>query len=423
MTSPYLLQSVRGLGQAIKDRRIRGAYQSAYMGDPQAMQQLAGQSPELARQLQMDIQKRKDTAAQQGLSKQANQSKRRGAFKDEVRVIMGDLSKFGSYAEAKAYGQNAKTRLIQNYPEISKRQGFTPEFTEQDFNEAKTIHGKAPEEGGSPFDFGSGMEGKSYQYYAEEIQRKHPDMSPDDITAKLAQHHLEKQKFVNTPQGMMMIPGEDLPTFKNIDEVVQDKVNSATKADEARPVITRPISETSKKVMAGNMALYDAINPLVENFKDGYVGSFTETGQDIELAYAKRFGDKQATEKADWWQAYDSMVTNVRNAAFGASLTPGEQAAFDKLIVKSTFSPELAKKNITRQLKIISDAISREKNSLQAEKYNPDSIAAITKGFEEKKAPAAPQADDANLSVTVDGKTYKFPDAESLNAYKKAVGL
>ena len=176
--------------------------------------------------------------------------------------------------------------------------------------------------------------------------------------------------------------------------------------------------------MAGNMALYDAINPLVENFKDDYVGSFTETGQDIELAYAKRFGDKQATEKADWWQSYDSMVTNVRNAAFGASLTPGEQAAFDKLIVKSTFSPELAKKNITRQLKIISGAISREKNSLQAEKYNPESIEAITEGFEDKKkGDQAPVFNEADKTVKINGELWKFQSLEALNAYKKAARL
>ena len=171
MTSPYLLQSVKGLGQALKDRRVRGAYQSAYMGDPQAMQELAGQSPELARQLQIDLQKRKDTTAQQGLNKQANQSKRRNAFLKEARVVMGDLSKFGSYAEAKATGQNAKNKLIQSYPEVSKREGFTPEFTEQDFNEAKTIHGKAPKEAG-------GAEGtagiKDFQYY-QELKESDPE--------------------------------------------------------------------------------------------------------------------------------------------------------------------------------------------------------------------------------------------------------
>ena len=44
-----------------------------------------------------------------------------------------------------------------------------------------------------------------------------------------------------------------------------------------------------------------------------------------------------------------------------------------------------------------------------------------TKELEKKKE--GPTINEGNLSVTIDGKVYKFPTLDALNQYKKAAGL
>lgn len=328
------------LTQAIQKRRLSKLSQKAFMGDQGAMGTLMGLSPQHAQMIQQ----------QQG----ASQKKAR-----QVQVDKLARDKFGL--------EQKKLKLAQSKFDVDQEG-----------------------EGDDPFDFGKSMEGKAYKYYAQKVLRDNPNLSPNQVQETLAQHYAERERFVNTPQGMMAVPGQPLPVFKKISDVIQSKVMEAEQVEEAdsitqaaapRPVFQRPIPTTVKATMAGNMSLYDAIKPLNNSFIDDYVGSLTKIGHDVKSEYGKRFGDSQAIEKADWWQAYDSMVANVRNQLFGASLTNNEQKSFAALVVQPTFKPELAKKNLQRQIEIVSRAIDREKSSLIAEKYNKGSIEAITKGF------------------------------------------
>ena len=163
-----LMQGASALGQGIRRKRVGAAYRDAYMGDPQAMQELAGQDPQLASQLQNDIQKRKATSDQAGLKRQADLAKRRKSFVDEYRTTAGDISKFPTFEESQELGQREKNRLIRAYPEVTKLEGFSPEYTEQDFNEAKTIHSKSARQEEDT----AGI--KDFEYY-QELKKTDPD--------------------------------------------------------------------------------------------------------------------------------------------------------------------------------------------------------------------------------------------------------
>ena len=139
--TPWMARAGQQIGQALETRGVRAQkeqqnklIQSAYMGDPQAMQGLMQLNPQMGMQVQESLRKRKDVTDQAALSKRAD-------FSKETKEIMGNIAKFNSFEESKEYGARMTADIASRYPEIIKSVGADAVFDEADFNQAKQIYG------------------------------------------------------------------------------------------------------------------------------------------------------------------------------------------------------------------------------------------------------------------------------------------
>lgn len=401
-SSANLMQSVRGLSQGLRDRRTRQAYKSAYMGDPGAMENLAGQSPELARQLTMDIQKREDATKQQGLDKQAKFSKRRESFLKEARVVTEDLSTFGSYEEAKAFGQRAKDRLVSTYPEVSKREGFNPEFTEQDFNEAKTVHGEA--EGSDAF-AGTGMPAQVSNALVKGANDPEFRNTPEYARAwDIA----NKPNIIDTEEGRIPLYPKIDPMFKAPGEAKPEKQEVAE---------IKAAAEQDSSIIKGTEKTKTTAD---EKVSLGYFNRMIGAEENI-----KGLGD---FDSASVWEQFKG-VTNITASP---KLQQFRQAADDWIRAKlrRESGAVIAASEMAKEYEIYfprigdSQAVIDQKKRARVEAENSMKTAS-GRAFRKKdtKKDGGPVLNEADRSVTINGEKSIFPSIEQYNAYKEAAGL
>ena len=140
--TPFLTQAGAAIGGGLKSRGLQQqqAQQnklagSAYMGDPQAMEDLMQLNPQLGAQIQAQAQKKREQSQQQQLQKSA-------AVRKEVGNIFENVAKFDTFEEAKQYADPLLEDIQRRYPEAAPPgSGFSKEAYEQ----AKTIYKeKAP---------------------------------------------------------------------------------------------------------------------------------------------------------------------------------------------------------------------------------------------------------------------------------------
>ena len=137
--TPSVTQTAAGINQALMGRRERGRQedinklaQRAYMGDQQAHQDLMAQSPELGMSIAADAEKRKSREHQRGLDKNVR-------FDKDMKLVTSQISAFPDYASAQSYGQRMTDTMAEKYPELIRRYGVPLEFTEEAYNEIRTI--------------------------------------------------------------------------------------------------------------------------------------------------------------------------------------------------------------------------------------------------------------------------------------------
>lgn len=141
------------------------------------------------------------------------------------------------------------------------------------------------------------------------------------------------------------------------------------------------------------------LQDLSARFADNFAGNVK--GGSIENTLGRLGGESLGLAtpgQADWWQQYDRYKNEVRNELFGASLTAGEQAAFEAADVTPNMDPKKVRSNIAKQSQIIESALRREGRTWAAQGYNRDAIEEVTglplgqKGpAKESAAPTAPK--------------------------------
>lgn len=397
-----LMQGASALGQGIRRKRVGAAYRDAYMGDPQAMQELAGQDPQLARQLQNDIQKRKDDAAQRGLNKQAAMTKRRTAFLGEAKDVIENIGAFSSFEEAKEYGQREKSRLIKDYPEVSKMEGFNPEFTEQDYNESRSIAG----EGGATGAYeGTGMPAQ----VSNDLVRG----ASDPEFRKTAQYArswdiANKPDIIDTEEGriplypkidpMFKAPGDTKPAKQEIKEIKEASTNDS-----------RVIKGTEKNKTTADekvsLGYYNRMLGAEENIKG--LGQF---------------------DSASVWERFKGMT----NITASPELQQYRQAADDWIRAKlrRESGAVIADSEMSKEYEIYfprigdsQDVIDQKKRAREEAENSMRTASgrAYKKGA--RNEASAPVLNETDRSVTVDGEKHIFPTIEQYNAYKAAAGL
>lgn len=128
---------------------------------------------------------------------------------------------------------------------------------------------------------------------------------------------------------------------------------------------------------------------LRDSFKPEYGGSYLGVIGDARNFLGRNTPGE--SPQADWWSRYQSQKNQVRNALFGASLTPGEQREYEKADINPGMSAEAIRTNLARQAEIITTAQRRRVRSMAADGYNTRALQEAS-GIDPDEAPVTPQA-------------------------------
>ena len=95
---------------------------------------------------------------------------------------------------------------------------------------------------------------------------------------------------------------------------------------------------------------YDAAE---QNMRPEFFGYVSDKLGDAALEYSARLGGADGTPFVQFWNELDSQQAERRHALFGATLTEGEQAAWNKIAIKRSDSMATAKAKLEAQMRMI----------------------------------------------------------------------
>jgi len=137
----------------------------------------------------------------------------------------------------------------------------------------------------------------------------------------------------------------------------------------------RPLTQGTVNKLATDAGKLENLSQLRNAFKDDFAGS--GTGGNVENFIGRNapgFLDVSTPGQAAWWQQYDRLKNEVRNELFGASLTAGEQAAFEAADITPNMDPSVLKQNLAKQSEIIKKGLERQAKTWAAQGYNREAI-------------------------------------------------
>jgi len=131
---------------------------------------------------------------------------------------------------------------------------------------------------------------------------------------------------------------------------------------------------------------------LMETFKPEYAGYGVKFAGDIANTIGSTFGgDKQS--QAEWWAAHEANDNVARNALFGASLTAGEKAAWDKTSISPGMNPSMVENRMRERAALIDAKRKTSIENLGKANYNVENFQTAPTNF----APAAVVAPPASM--------------------------
>ncbi len=139
----------------------------------------------------------------------------------------------------------------------------------------------------------------------------------------------------------------------------------------ARASRIRPLPETASRRLADGVTAVDNLDRALRNFNDDYAGNLLGG---IENTLQGTLGGTGTPGQNQWWADISATDNVARNALFGASLTAGEQAAWERTTVSPGMDPALVRENLSRRLEIARSALRRQARTYRANNYNPDAI-------------------------------------------------
>lgn len=153
------------------------------------------------------------------------------------------------------------------------------------------------------------------------------------------------------------------------------KLQEQALAQAAQSKRTRQLSVNDVEKLSKTGGELQQVQGFGGTFKDNYAG-FSPWGDETRLALGRMgWAGKDTQAAAEWWQGYDRYKNVVRNELFGASLTPGEQQAFEKSDITPTMSSQAIKANLILQSDLVKKGVMRRAKALVAAGYDPAPLA------------------------------------------------
>ena len=167
--------------------------------------------------------------------------------------------------------------------------------------------------------------------------------------------------------------------------------------------------EKAADTLTDDVNQVDALSRALRGFNDDFAGSAFTSAESLLQGWNSDIG---TPGQRDWWADVKSSDNIIRNKLFGASLTPGEQQAYEQTTITPSMDGTEIKKNLLRRLGIVQKATQRRYNRYIAAGYDPAQIDATIGDVDFRNLPGAEpttagdnriaqlqQAFDANASL------------------------
>jgi len=183
---------------------------------------------------------------------------------------------------------------------------------------------------------------------------------------------------------------------------------------EFKPVVSptgEPIGGREKPLTSGEVNKITDIDTslgtqkrLKDTFDDKYAGYKLQMGGELANVIGSKFGgDNQA--QAEWWASHAANDNIARNALFGASLTAGEQKAWEKTSINPGMSPSMIRNRMAEREALIEAKRNTTVENLGKAGYD-------VKGFKDKPDFYNPSVNTPPVSALKEGQTTIFANGQ-----------
>lgn len=172
-----------------------------------------------------------------------------------------------------------------------------------------------------------------------------------------------------------------------------------------RPKPSRVLREGDARRVETEVSNYAALKNAFQTFQPDFAGN-TVTG-DMENIGQSMFSGVGTPGQRDWWASFRATDNLIRNSLYGASLTAGEKAAYDRTTISPRMAPDIIRQNIATRAEIVRKAVGRGVNRFKAAGYNPEEVDAIAGEY-------LPDFQSAKPVITTDVKETKNPEREKV---------
>ena len=402
--TPFMAQAGATVGDAIQRKRINKLAGSAYMGDSQAMSELMQINPELGIKIQQDKKSQEQNALNQASEKKAESSKVFEKNREYMTGLASQVARFETVEEANQWKITKADEVRADNPELAD--SIDNPITDEMFKQIKTVYGEAPEApeaAGGAF-AGSGM--------PAQVSNALVKGATDPEYRKTAEYTrawdiANKPDIIDTEEGR-------IPLYPKIDPMF--KAPGDTKPEKQEISDIRTVAKQDSKVIKGTEKTKSTADEKVSygfyNRMMGAEDNIKGLGEFDSSSVWERFRGltniSSSPELQQYRQAADDWIRAKLRRESGAVIGKDEMdKEYEIYFPRIGDSQEVIDQKIRAR-----EEAERSMKTASGRAYKKDD-----RGKEQQ-----PALNEADLSVTIDGKKSVFPNVESYNAYKKAIG-
>lgn len=195
-----------------------------------------------------------------------------------------------------------------------------------------------------------------------------PLTKEQQLEAESARNLLEQQRPVIDPiSGKLMLSQPiEVPKGITVGGASKQRGNVLPSLSGGR----KPLDAGTEKKFTDIGSGLSQIDRFTNDFKPEFGGFVSETVAEGAIQAGRRGIIPKYEGMANFWQEYRQWLTDMRAAKFGMTLTGYELQAFKQYTSNPGDSPDIIKRNMTRQLEIIHKAADRELKALDVSGQN-----------------------------------------------------